>query len=423
MKLSTLSFALLTAASYINLGSAQENILDLVQTFREPKNILFSVSMGGSSHSVWVLSILEELAARGHHAKFFTRDDQIRFAKKFPSVKPISSGPSVFTKEEYARILPELIAMEPVAQSINVIENFSFNYTEEYYKHRDIFNIEKVDLVVCDHFNMACSDAAEVAGLPFVVTSSLAYSPDTTAPYINVDIFNSHHPTSKGVSFFTRLNDKVISPLRFIYGARHTISKLNQEKKSIGLKVTMDPMDVWKDSIKIVELIGPIVPLKHAGLNSELQTFLDHRRKVVYVAFGQMAIPSRNDIKMILTAMLENMETDAIDGIIWSTRGIEELFPEYITTRSNTTYDIRSLFKSSSTPNETNIAFVNWAPQVAILHHPSTTLFLTHGGAGSLHESLYNGVPVVVFPFFGDQPATATMAEENGYGRYLKCHS
>jgi hypothetical protein len=73
MKLSTLSFALLTAASYINLGSAQENVLDLVQTFREPKNILFSVNMGGSSHVLWVLSILEELAARGHHVKFFTR--------------------------------------------------------------------------------------------------------------------------------------------------------------------------------------------------------------------------------------------------------------------------------------------------------------------------------------------------------------
>ncbi|KAG1401656.1 hypothetical protein G6F60_006242 [Rhizopus arrhizus] len=130
MKLSILSFALLTAASYINLGSAQENVLDLVQTFREPKNILFSVNMGGSSHSVWVLSILEELAARGHHTKYFTRDDQIRFAKKFPSVKPISSGPSIFTKEEYISLLPELIAMEPVAQSVYIMNKFSFNYTE-----------------------------------------------------------------------------------------------------------------------------------------------------------------------------------------------------------------------------------------------------------------------------------------------------
>ncbi|KAG1384945.1 hypothetical protein G6F60_015021 [Rhizopus arrhizus] len=63
---------------------------------------------------------------------------------------------------------------------------------------------------------MACSDAAEAAGLPFVVTSSLAYSPDTTAPYVNVDMFNMHHPTSKGLSFFTRLNDKQNQPRKEI---------------------------------------------------------------------------------------------------------------------------------------------------------------------------------------------------------------
>ncbi|KAG1243651.1 hypothetical protein G6F68_015749 [Rhizopus microsporus] len=106
--------------------------------------------------------------------------------------------------------------MEPVAQSVYLIDTFSFNYTEEYYKHRDIFNTEKVDLAVCDHFNMACSDAAEAAGLPFVVTSSLAYSPDTAAPYINANMFNMHHPTSKGLSFFTRLNDKQNQPRKEI---------------------------------------------------------------------------------------------------------------------------------------------------------------------------------------------------------------
>ncbi|KAG1258096.1 hypothetical protein G6F66_014609 [Rhizopus arrhizus] len=85
-------------------------------------------------------------------------------------------------------------------------------------------------------------------------------------------MFNSHHPTSKGVSFFTRLNDKVISPLRFIYGARHAINKINQEKKAIGLKVTMNPMDVWKDSIKIVnnafgfEAPRPVGPLRASDI-------------------------------------------------------------------------------------------------------------------------------------------------------------
>ncbi|KAG1032137.1 hypothetical protein G6F43_013825 [Rhizopus delemar] len=41
-------------------------------------------------------------------------------------------------------------------------------------------------------------------------------------------------------------------------------------------------------------------------------------------------------------------------------------------------------------------------------------------GAGSVSESLYKGIPVVVFPVFGDQHAAAVTAEENDYGRWMK---
>ncbi|ORE05832.1 UDP-Glycosyltransferase/glycogen phosphorylase, partial [Rhizopus microsporus var. microsporus] len=146
--------------------------------------------------------------------------------------------------------------------------------------------------------------------------------------------------------------------------------------------------------------------------------FLDHHRKVVYVAFGQWAVPKPSDIKLILTALLENMETKHIDGIIWSTRGIRDLFPDMITTRSNTIYDINSFFTNPA--GNSNIAFVDWAPQVAILHHPSTCLFITHGGVGSLYESMHAAVPVAVFPFFCDQPATAVSVEDCGIGRWFK---
>jgi hypothetical protein len=51
----------------------QQAVFELVEDFREPKNIMFSVMMGGSSHAVWVLSILQELIERGHNATFYTR--------------------------------------------------------------------------------------------------------------------------------------------------------------------------------------------------------------------------------------------------------------------------------------------------------------------------------------------------------------
>jgi hypothetical protein len=74
MKLSTLSFVLLSVASYISFGTAAgENSFQLALDYHVPKNIAFSCHFGGSSHIVWVLSILEELAARGHHTTFYTR--------------------------------------------------------------------------------------------------------------------------------------------------------------------------------------------------------------------------------------------------------------------------------------------------------------------------------------------------------------
>lgn len=47
--------------------------------------------------------------------------------------------------------------------------------------------------------------------------------------------------------------------------------------------------------------------------------------------------------------------------------------------------------------------FVRWAPQVKVLAHASVGLFLTHCGWNSMLESMGMGVPVVGFPYFGDQ--------------------
>ncbi|KAG0775357.1 hypothetical protein G6F22_013361 [Rhizopus arrhizus] len=96
MKLLILFFALLSVASYISSGmTAGENSFQLALDYHVPKNIVFSCHFGGSSHIVWVLSILEELAARGHHTTFYTRDDQAKFIKNFPTVDLVSAGPTI----------------------------------------------------------------------------------------------------------------------------------------------------------------------------------------------------------------------------------------------------------------------------------------------------------------------------------------
>jgi UDP:flavonoid glycosyltransferase YjiC (YdhE family) len=48
-----------------------------------------------------------------------------------------------------------------------------------------------------------------------------------------------------------------------------------------------------------------------------------------------------------------------------------------------------------------------WTPQVKILAHKSTSVFVTHGGWNSTTEAIAANVPTVYWPFTADQPATA----------------
>ena len=53
-------------------------------------------------------------------------------------------------------------------------------------------------------------------------------------------------------------------------------------------------------------------------------------------------------------------------------------------------------------------------PQLEVL--PLCDVFVTHGGMGSIMESVMFGVPMVVIPAFGDQPANADNVQKLNMG-------
>lgn len=63
-----------------------------------------------------------------------------------------------------------------------------------------------------------------------------------------------------------------------------------------------------------------------------------------------------------------------------------------------------------------NVLICKWFPQNAILAHPKTKLFITHGGLLSLTEAVYNGIPLIGIPVFGDQHLNMGHATALGYG-------
>uniref|UniRef100_A0AAV2JYY0 glucuronosyltransferase n=1 Tax=Knipowitschia caucasica TaxID=637954 RepID=A0AAV2JYY0_KNICA len=50
-----------------------------------------------------------------------------------------------------------------------------------------------------------------------------------------------------------------------------------------------------------------------------------------------------------------------------------------------------------------NVMPMKWLPQNDLLAHPKARLFMTHGGTHGIYEGVCNGVPMLMFPLFGDQ--------------------
>lgn len=64
-----------------------------------------------------------------------------------------------------------------------------------------------------------------------------------------------------------------------------------------------------------------------------------------------------------------------------------------------------------------NVEAHEWLPHLAVL--PRASVFVTHGGMGSLVEALYHGCPVVVVPHTPENAVNARRVHELGIGRYL----
>ncbi|GLJ32711.1 hypothetical protein SUGI_0658070 [Cryptomeria japonica] len=147
--------------------------------------------------------------------------------------------------------------------------------------------------------------------------------------------------------------------------------------------------------------IGPLfLPNFLRGENSKLSNmsmweednsclhWLDKQRprSVLYVSFGSLALKSQEQLDELALGLEQSghaflwvLRSDIAQG---QAAVLPEGFEERIKDRA---------------------LFVKWTPQSKVLAHPSVGGFLTHSGWNSTLESISMGVPMLGWPYFGDQ--------------------
>ncbi|KAI9308599.1 hypothetical protein BJ944DRAFT_93518 [Cunninghamella echinulata] len=416
--------------------------LQLAPTFRTAKNIGFVVPLPGSSHITYLLPSLNELYLRGHNITLISTEENQKYLNNYNGINFYSLGKSTIHADKMMSPTsshPDLIKILPV-----LIKHSTSRWETEYNTFLNFIKESNVDLMICDHFSTSCFDAAATAKIPSVMSATTLTTSDGSASYINNDLTTMDDFTTQYQSIQKRFYNKFIAPIQLLFSIKDDLAILAEQKRKSGLvdaKTLEDPESNIKHSLKLIgnsfgleaaRPVGPLVEFVGLGVSetypnfdSNMGNFLNSHKKVVYVAFGQHAMPIIDDVTYILTSLIIQWEKGHIDGIIWSSKvASKKRFPEIITSPyTGKSYAMAPLFdiNRDQTNYDTNaknyvhdIYVANWSSQVAILLHSSVEVFITHGGANSLMEGLYCGKRLIVYPFFGDQGGNAKQLTRAG---------
>ncbi|RCH93906.1 hypothetical protein CU098_000877, partial [Rhizopus stolonifer] len=303
----------------------------------------------------------------------------------------------------------------------HIIDFSTKDFGDNYRTYQKIFTDLNASVVLCDYMSSSgCYEAALAMKIPYIVTMAFALSPDASASYINNNAFTMLDSTTLHMSLIDRLKDMFITPIKIYRRVSPAVQRLNKRRMEAGCSERGIEGDshVHRNNLKLVnslygieaarplgplvELVGPILPRHYDPLTPSLSGFLNKYSRVLYIAFGQHLILTEKDNQLILTAVLASIEAGAYDGFIWAV----------------------GQHPSGALPFDQDKCpfahIVTWAPQQAILMHPSVSVFLTHGGAGSMYEGLYAGKRLIVYPFFGDQFPNAYQVKRQGMGEFLQ---
>nr|CDJ82633.1 UDP-glucuronosyl UDP-glucosyltransferase domain containing protein [Haemonchus contortus] len=162
--------------------------------------------------------------------------------------------------------------------------------------------------------------------------------------------------------------------------------------------VNSEPLlDFDRPTLHKIVHVGGLGVHKPKPLSEEWDRVLSLRSRNVLVSFGSVA-PTRTMPADMKRTMVDMIKSHPDITFIWKYEQLDD----------------------PAVADVENLILSKWTPQTDLLADDRLTLFITHGGGGSMMESATFGKPLIVIPLFGDQIRNAKLIEKFGLGVVLE---
>ena len=371
-----------------------------------------------SGHVIPFLALAEELVGRGHNVTLVSgaTDFVLKEAKRLRvNLWSISDG---FVSPEELIEQAKEVSKKGAIPTVNHLVNSSVRFQEALLKTIDNPAVESFDIIAGDaSFTMSLVCFSQKWNVPAVnVWLSLVAFPFDLYPWPFPCFLSGY---TDDLTFFQRLHSTVSTQVLALvtrYTAPGTFKFAEGVCGHVNISVsqlltfihylpqivtTSFGFEFPRVLLPLTEYVGPIISRSPSPLTPDLAEWLGRREpgSVVYVSMGSTAILTAGEAESIVGgASRANL------SVVWSLR------------RSNQHVLERLTFDPES------VLVVDWAPQLALLRHPSIHSAVLHGGMGGVQEALSCGIPIIVVPFFGDQLENAARVQHHHYGKMIHRH-